>query len=30
MRVGEGLPFDADDEDELRLGGDVEGAVLLA
>ncbi len=27
---GEGLPLDADDEDELRLGGDVEGAILLA
>ncbi len=27
---GEGLPLDADDEDEQRLGGDVEGAVLLA
>ncbi len=31
MGEGEqGLPLDADDEDELRFGGDVEGAVLLA
>jgi len=27
---GEGLPLNADDEDELRLGRDVEGAVLFA
>lgn len=29
-RCWESLPLDADDENELRFGGDVKGAILFA